>query len=440
MTNLILAMEKIMRHWLTSLALILMIVLPTISQAVDKPYFYPYINPFEATVMELPPYYEADMPKKVPTKIFSLEVFPERKIPEVFWYEDGLDCSLVAQKGKAPLIFIIAGTGARFNSPKMVKMQKKLYQAGYHVISITSPTHMHFVINASSTMTPGNLYEDAKDLYRVMQLAMEEVKNAIDVSSYNLTGYSLGGIQAAFVSMLDDEEKVFNFEHVLLINPPVSLYNSMTILDQMLEENIPGGIDNIESWMDSVTGKLAEATKSMGYFEMSADYIYKASKRFPPREDFLASLIGISFRLSSTDMIFASDMMKGGGYITPRNVKMSNSTSLSLFETVGFRTSFGNYFDEQFVPFFMMKDPSMTREKLIEQSSLRHIESYLNRAQKIGLLHNEDDIILGPGEIEYLKGLFGSRAKIFPTGGHCGNMGHKDAVDFIVNFFAGQEG
>jgi hypothetical protein len=139
-------------------------------------------------------------------------------------------------------------------------------------------------------------------------------------------------------------------------------------------------------------------------------------------------------------MIFASDMMKGGGYITPRNVKMSNSTSLSPFEIVGFRTSFGNYFDEQFIPFFMMKDPSMTREKLIEQSSLRHIEPYLNRAQKIGLLHNEDDIILGPGEIEYLKGLFGSRAKIFPTGGHCGNMNHKDVVDFMVNFFAGQEG
>jgi hypothetical protein len=25
---------------------------------------------------------------------------------------------------------------------------------------ITSPTHMHFVVNASNTMTPGHLYED----------------------------------------------------------------------------------------------------------------------------------------------------------------------------------------------------------------------------------------------------------------------------------------
>jgi len=119
---------------------------------------------------------------------------------------------------------------------------------------------------------------------------------------------------------------------------------------------------------------------------------------------------------------------------------MSNSTSLTQFEIVGTRTSFGNYFDEQFVPFFMAKNPSMTREKLIEQLSLRHIEPYLSRAKKIGLMHNEDDIILETGEIEYLEELFGSRAKIFPTGGHCGNMGHKDAVDFMVKFFAGQEG
>ena len=105
------------------------------------------------------------------------------------------------------MVFIIAGTGARFNSPKMLNMQKALYQAGYHVISITSPTQMNFIVNASSTMTPGNLYEDAKDIYNVMELAIDKVKDKIQVSGYHLTGYSLGGIQAAFVSMLDERNK-----------------------------------------------------------------------------------------------------------------------------------------------------------------------------------------------------------------------------------------
>ena len=77
---------------------------------------------------------------------------------------------------------------------------------------------------------------------------------------------------------------------------------------------------------------------------------------------------------------------------------------------------------------------------MIKMLSLRNIEPYLRSARKIGLLHNQDDIILAQGEIDYLAQLFGSRAKIFPTGGHCGNMNHQDVVDFMVKFFAGQEG
>jgi hypothetical protein len=322
----------------------------------------------------------------------------------------------------------------------MLKLQRALYQAGYHVVSITSPTHMHFIVNASSTMTPGNLYEDAKDIYKVMQLAMERVQKQVEVSGYHLTGYSLGGIQAAFVSMLDEEHKVFDFQRVLLINPPVNLYTSVNILDNMLTDNIPGGINNIHSWMDNVMKKLADAEKEMGYFELSGEYIYKAYKRFPPREDFLASLVGVAFRTDSAGMIFASDVMKGGGFITPTDVTMTNSTALTPYYIVGTRTSFKDYFEDHFVPFFQKKDPSLTEEKLIKMLSLRNIEPYLRSAEKIGLLHNEDDIILAQGEIEYLAELFGSRAKIFPTGGHCGNMNHQDVVDFMVKFFAGQEG
>ena len=429
-----------MRHRFIGLILFMLVGLPGLTMASGKPYFYPYVNPLEATVMELPPYYQADLPEKVPTRIFKLKVFPDRQIPKVFWYEKGLVCSLTYQKIKAPLVFVIAGTGARYNSSKMINMQKALYQAGYHVISITSPTHMNFIVNASSTMTPGHVYEDAKDLYNVMQLAWDEVKDDIEVSDFNLTGYSLGGIQSAFVAKLDEEKKVFDFKRVLMINPPVNLYNSVNILDQMLIDNIPGGFDNFDSWMDTVIKKLADAEEEMGYFELSGEYIYRAYKRFPPREDFLASLVGVSFRTSSTNMIFAADVMKGGGYITPKDVRMSNSTSLTKFLLVGNRTSFADYFTEHFVPFFQKRDPSLTEEKLIDMLSLRNIEPYLRKAGKIGLLHNEDDIILQQGEIVYLEELFGARAKIFPTGGHCGNMNHQDVVDFIVSFFAGQEG
>ena len=406
----------------------------------EKPYFFPYVNPYEATVMEVPAIYEAQLPAEVPTEVFRLHPFPDRKTPDVFWYDAGLTCSLVYQKHEAPLVFIIAGTGARYNSPKMINMQKALYQAGFNVISISSPTVANFIINASSSMVPGNLYEDAKDLYRVMEMAYEKVQGKIKATEFYLTGYSLGGIQAAYVSLLDDEKKHFDFRRVLLINPPESLYNSVSKLEKLLGDNIPGGAVNFDIWYKQLIDSLADIYEEMGYFDLTGDYIYKAYKRHPPREDFLAALVGLSFTLSSSDMVFASDVMRGGGYITPKNVIMNNSTSLRPFAQVASRTSFTDYFREYFYPYFRQQEPGLTEQTLIDRLTLKNIESYLRSARKIGLLHNEDDIIMLPGEVDYLHGVFGDRAQIYPTGGHCGNMNDPRVVRFIVDFFKGQEG
>ena len=417
------------------LILVLSLCLSGFAWAGEEPYFFPFVNAFEATVMESPPAYDAELPKRVPTKVFKVYPFPEREVPKVFWYLDGLPCSLVYQKERAPLVFIIAGTGARYNSPKMEYMQKALYQAGFHVISISSPTYLDFVVNASSTMVPGNLIEDASDLYRVMELAWKKVEKKIEVSDFYLTGYSLGGIQSAFVAMLDEGKKLFDFKRVLLINPPVNLYNSVSRLDRMLVDNIPGGLDNFDKFVGQVMKKFASVSEEMGYVEFSSDYLYKVYKKYPPREDFLAALIGFSFRMSSSSLIFAADVMNGGGYVIPRNVGMSNSTALTPYSMVLFRTGFTDYFHEYFVPYYQKREPGLTEKELIHSMSLKSIEDYLRRSEKIGLMTNEDDIILAPGEIDYMRNLFGKRARIYPTGGHCGNMNHPVNVVDMVNFF-----
>ena len=417
------------------LILLVSLYLSAAAWADQELYFFPYVSAFEATVMESPPVYEAELPKKVPTKMFKVHPYPQREIPEVFWYQDGLPCSLVHQKKQAPLVFIIAGTGARYNSPKMITMQKALYQAGFHVISISSPTYLDFVVTASSTMVPGHLVEDAKDLYRVMELAWQKVQDDIDVSAFYLTGYSLGGIQSAFVSMLDEDKKVFNFERVLLINPPVNLFNSVSILDEMLVENVPGGLENFDKFVQEVMKKFAEVSEKLGYVEFSSAYFYRVYKRYPFREDVLATLIGFAFRLSSSSLIFAADVMNGGGYVVPKNAGISNSTSLTPYAMVLFRTGFTDYFHEYFYPYFREREPGLAEQELIDRLSLKSIESYLRDTEKIGLMTNEDDIILAPGEIEYLEGVFGKRARIYPTGGHCGNMNHPVNVVDMVKFF-----
>jgi hypothetical protein len=308
------------------------------------------------------------------------------------------------------------------------------------VLSITSPTYSEFVINGSSSMMPGNLREDARDLYKVMQLAWDKVKGDVEVSEFLLTGYSLGGTQAAFVAMIDDQEKKFDFSRVLLINPAANLYNSISRVDDMLLANVPGGIENFGYFINDTLAKFAEAARSMGYVDLSGEYMYRLYRKFPQQDDFLASLIGFAFRFDSASMIFTADVMNGGGYVVPKGAKLTNSTSLTPYSMVLFRTGFGDYFKEYFFPYWQRRQPGLTISGLIEDLSLPAISSYLKTAKKIGLLHNEDDIILAPGEIEELEDIFGSRAQVYPTGGHLGNMNHPEVVRYMIEFFRGKRG
>jgi hypothetical protein len=94
-----------------------------------------------------------------------------------------------------------------------------------------------------------------------------------------------------------------------------------------------------------------------------------------------------------------------------------------------------DYFEELYYPYFRAKDPGLTREKAIESLSLKSIESYLRDAKKIAVVTNEDELILEPGEVDFFRKVFGPRARIYPNGGHCGNMNYKENVDHMMNFF-----
>ena len=403
-------------------------------------YDYPITNPLAATVVGTPQSYQADLPKKIPVKHRELEVFTDREIPDILWYNRTLRYSFVAQEGPAPLIFVIAGTGASYHSPKMQALQRALYQGGFHVLSLSSPTHPNFIASASTSGMPGHLLEDSQDLYRVMRLAWLQIQEEVEVTDFHLTGYSLGAAQAAFVSRLDDEQGDFQFRKVLMLNPPVSLYNSTSILDEMLENNIPGGIDHFPDYFDRVFRAFTDTYRRGDFVHLNGDFLYSAYKNSQPADEDLAALIGTSFRISAANMFFTSDVFNNSGYIKPKNLVLSTGDSVTDYFKVSGRVSFLDYFRELFSPYFQNKYPGTTEQMLIDNLSLFRLEAYLRQNETIGLVHNADDIILASGELDYLRGVFGARARIYPRGGHCGNLEHRDNIAYIVQFFQTETG
>jgi hypothetical protein len=424
---------------------LLILVLSMAAGVIGGPvgaYDYKVDDPYVSTIVGTPEVLEYDkLPKKVDYELLGLKVFPDRPMPDVFWYQREFLYTLSYQKQEAPLIFIIAGTGSSFYATSMIFLQKAFYGAGFHVICLSSPTQMNFIATASATSVPGNILEDSQDLYRVMTLAWEQVKDRIKVSEFYLTGYSLGGSQSAFVSKLDEQERVFNFKKVLMINPAVSLYTSAKILDDMLLEINPNRRPEVfDHWFHERLAQFGEAYRLLHEPPLDNDFLYDAyrvlhKKGQTPRRENLAGMIGTVFRLASSNMIFTADVMANYGLIVPKNRVLGSADSLTDYMKVTTRVSFIDYFNEFLYPYSQSRNPGLTKEALIEGTSLRSIASYLRNSPKISLMGNEDDLILTPEDLAFLKEVFGARAKIYPRGGHCGNMTFRDNVAYMLNVF-----
>lgn len=403
-------------------------------------YGYPISNPFEATLATTPPELRPTLPADadINQSDYQIKMRPEREfeLPDNFWPVTKMRYRMAKQSGEAPLIFIIAGTGAHYASSTPEYLKKLFYGAGYHVVQLSSPTSYDFMTSASRYATPGITREDADDLYRTMQ-AVRAQHPRLKVSEYHLTGYSLGALQAAFVSELDETRRSFNFKRVLLLNPPVNLYTSITNLDRMVQTKVKG-IDNSTTFYELVLGKLTRYFQNKGYVDINDALLYDFQNSGEQLSDEqMAMLIGAAFRFSSADIAFTSDLINRRGLITPINYPISDGTSLTPFFRRALQCDFDCYLTEQLIPMWRARTDGGSVAQLIDQVSLYALTDYMKNSSKIAVMHNADDVILGPGDLGFLRSTFGDRLTVYPLGGHCGNLNYRVNSDAMLEFFRG---
>ena len=419
------------------------LVMSAFSQARDidpASYGFPLTNPFEATIASTPPDLRPKLPldDDIDQADYTLNIRPEREfiLPDNFWPVKKLRYRLAEQDHAAPLIFLIAGTGATYNSTLNEYLKKLFYQAGYHVVQLSSPTSYDFMSAASRFATPGISSEDAEDLYRVMQ-GVRAQHPKLPVTDYYLTGYSLGGLDAAFVSKLDETRRSFNFKKVLLLNPPVNLYTSINNLDKLTQTEVKG-INNSTTFYELVLKKLTRYFQQKGYIDLNEALLYdfQQSRQHLSNEQ-MAMLIGVSFRFSAADIAFTSDLINRRGLIIPPKYPIREGTSLTDFMRVAMQCDFDCYMTEQVIPMWRARTDGGSVLQLIDQVSLYGLKDYLQNSTKIAVMHNADDVILGPGDIGFLRKTFGDRLTLYPYGGHCGNLNYRVNSDAILEFFRG---
>jgi pimeloyl-ACP methyl ester carboxylesterase len=390
-----------------------------------------------ATVIGTHPQDKPALPARVPSRSERIDRVDDRPIPRAFWDQASIRYSVAPQRRRAPLVFLIAGTGSRYSSEKMTFLEALLYGSGYHVVSLSSTTHPDFILTAAHRPMPGFMPADVDDLYRLMERIRGELaKEEIEVESYSLAGFSLGGTQAAFLAERDARERRFEFRRVLLINPSVSLYDSSEILDRMFEEALPGGPTATDRLITDLLKRLTPYFHDRRRPRIDNEFLYHIADAERPTAAELGAIVGAVFRLSLANMVFTADVVNGGGHIVERGAALNIGTSLTQYMKRSTRWTFRRYVDEMLLPYWQVRAPELTRDALIRSASLESIGSFLTTAAHVGVATNADDFILTPGNLQFLRRTFGDRAHVYPRGGHGGNLEYKDNAADILQFFA----
>lgn len=397
-------------------------------------YNFPIDDPYSATIIGSATMMTPGVSENIPLKVYEIQIKDKKDIPDVFWYASKFKFSFSKQKNKkAPLIFVLAGTGSDYNATRVKFMQRIFHDAGYHTIAISSQMSQQFMISASSNSVPGLLLEDNKDIYKAMKLAYNKIKDQVEVTDFYIMGYSLGGSNAAVLSYIDEKEKVFNFKRVFMVNPPVDLYNSAVKLDKYLDDYTGGKTEGIEKLLNTTLAKVKGGLTSE-YANIGADTIYNIVKGDILSDAEKKAYIGLAFRLTSTDLNFISDFMTRSHVYTKNPEKVDKYTNMKeYFKAVNFAT-FEDYVNKIGFPYYKKHNKDYSIEDLKREASLKVIEDYLRTSPKIAAVTNADELILNEKDFAFLKDVFKDRLVIYPKGGHCGNMFYKENVDVMLKF------
>ena len=397
-------------------------------------YNFPIDDPYSATIIGSATMMTPGVSENIPLKVYEIQIKDKKEIPDVFWYASKFKFSFSKQKNKkAPLIFVLAGTGSDYSAIRVKFMQRIFHDAGYHTIAISSQMSQQFMISASTNAIPGMLIRDNEDIYKAMKLAYNKIKDQVDVTDFYIMGYSLGGANAAVLSYIDEKEKSFNFKRVFMVNPPVELYDSAVKLDKYLDDYTGGKSAGIERLLNTTLARVKGGLTSE-YANIGADTIYEIVKGDILSETEKKAYIGLAFRLTSTDLNFISDFITKSHIYTKNPEKVDKFTNMKeYFKAVNFAT-FEDYVNKIGFPYYKKYNKDFTIEDLKREASLRVIEDYLRTCPKIAAVTNADELILNEKDIDYLKDIFKDRLIIYPKGGHCGNMFYKENVDAMVKF------
>lgn len=407
-----------------SFALVYVLLLGLGSQNAQAQYLFPIQDPYLATLASA-----AYQPTaQNPAVEVSLVIKKERSKVKIIGDRNKYTFNLLKQKGEASLLFLMPGLGGTPNGGMVSALAEVMYKQGFHVVVLTNPFTWQFSLSGSDTGLSGYVPRDARDLYQVMQQIQTHLNNKLKlkVTDYRLAGYSLGALNTAFIAKLDSEQKIFNFKKVLLINPPMSLFDNLQTLDQFFMI----GAGWSERMQGYVISRLIDVAPQLSAMMAQGASITELMRVLKLNMNQIKWVIGAQFRQSLADVIFTSQQIHDLGYL--KIPATEGRRTMRLKESMRF--GYVDYLKDFVAPEVLINSPELHDvEGVLYSSDLKSLSSFLQTQDHIYLMHNENDFLFNKErDLSFLEEAFANRYTLYPVGGHLGNILFPQNVQDII--------
>jgi len=391
-----------------------------------------------ATVYGTPPQDIAPLPAVVPLDEIDIALPWARPLPAVLWFDRRLRVWFSAQSKPAPLAILISGTGDDGNTAKLALLRATLYGAGYHVLTLPSPTNPGFIAAASSTGVAGDLMQDSHDLYAAAHEIIAHLPARVRITDVDVLGYSLGGAQAAVLKSIDSVEHRLRIHRAVMINPPVSLFAAMNRLDELFALSVGPGEEGIDRLYRRLYVRLANFYRANDQVRIEDTNLLAAAGAVLRTDADFSAAIALTFRIELTNMFYAGDLYAGTGVVSdPRRPPRPGDSTDEVVRRLLVKP-FSEYFDRVFVPYYLAHRPGSTRTSLIAESRLDIIADALRTNPDYYAQTNADDLILDRAELDWLRSTLNGRIAVYDHGGHLGNLGDRQQIADMLDMLAGR--
>lgn len=392
----------------------------------ESEYQYPFKDPWVASISSGAFLYEGNDYEKQ-----SLEFLPERRTVPLLEKRNLFLFNLLPQKDKkAPLVFIISGTGGSAFSDRALWIGKQLFAQGYHVVTLPNTLSFQYALSVSRSGAPGYMPIDAKEYFDVLVNIEDYLihQKKLQIEGYSIIGYSLGGLLAGFIHQVDLEQRKFNFNRIVLLNPAVDVGYSIGNLDEFYS----AGDQTSEERKQNIISRVFSIGMDLIENGFSIDKILSGVRKLNLNLNEKKWIVGRNFRSDLRDLVYVSQQINDLNVLKSTVSRWSKDGRLNE----AFKINFNKYVHDIVVP--SLKRNDMPLKEFLWQASLYPLIESLKVNPNVYIFANADDFIYRPEDIEVMRNLVGDdRFYFYPYGGHVGNFWYpqnKADLDTVMAF------